>query len=390
MGNKSSAPSSEDPYKILGVDRSASKKEIRRKYTEMLLKYHPTRNKTSDDEKVIKIKEAYRSILENRVKDMQKVEEINLDPYTEDYFRGLGRDFYTTVSHLFEMLCEQEPEASYPKFGNASSKNFESFYGFFKKFRTQRTLSRNKVENRAMQKTFNTKVRNIVGYIAKHDERLKTVISEKHISEDYAVKQKKRRAKRKDTEFVCNLCSKGFRSKNQALSHLKSKRHVEKVSSVVSDHEAYIKGEEADICAREDAQGQAGASTSSADAPEEPQERIIQENEKVLQELYAKVSRVRVAIEDAEDKEVAIAFDENVKVAGKESPGTAKGVPVRKPPKSKKKGARQNLPRKKKRRSDNFVSNESVHFLTCVTCKKRFESRNKLFMHLREENHSKP
>lgn len=384
MGNNKSAPSLDDPYKMLGVDRSASKKEIRRKYTELLLQYHPTRNKSSSDEKVIQIKEAYRSIVENRPWETSVAVQINLDAYTEDYFGGLGREFYSTVSNLFEMLCEKEPVANYPKFGDASSKNFESFYGFFRKFRTQRMLSRNKAENKALQKDFNTKIRKVVDFISRSDARLKTVISERSVSEDYAVKQKRKRNKRKDTEFKCLLCKKGFRSKNQALKHLESKRHLEKVASVAEDCESYIKKEMEALlmCAESSDEGEASASSSV----EEPSERVIQENEKVLQALYEKVSQM--SVEDHEDDPQDAVPDESPETRPREAQSIERRTCHKRPANEKKKGKPQR--KTKKKMCENFVSNESVHFLTCAACKRKFESRNQLFVHLREEKHSKP
>eukprot|EP00866_Antonospora_locustae_P002334 jgi/Antlo1/2334/318 len=53
--------------------------------------------------------------------------------------------------------------------------------------------------------------------------------------------------------------------------------------------------------------------------------------------------------------------------------------------KEKRQGARKNA-EKKYKNAGAFISGESVHFLTCAICRATFESRNKLFVHLREHH----
>ena len=56
-----------DPYRILGVSTSASPAEIRRSFRELALKYHPDRNKNSEEsrQKFMQIVEAYRILTDN-------------------------------------------------------------------------------------------------------------------------------------------------------------------------------------------------------------------------------------------------------------------------------------------------------------------------------------
>ena len=55
-----------DPYSILRVSKSASPAEIRRSFRELALKYHPDRNKNSEESrlKFMEIVEAYRLLSE--------------------------------------------------------------------------------------------------------------------------------------------------------------------------------------------------------------------------------------------------------------------------------------------------------------------------------------
>lgn len=383
MGNKKSVPDTSDPYKTLGVERGASPQEVRRRYTDMLLAYHPTRNKASSDQKVIQIREAYQAIVEGRATAVPEPEpvQVNLEGYTNEYFRGLGSEFYSTVGSLFELLCQGEPRANYPKFGERDTKNFDVFYSFFSKFRTQRTFSRNKAENKVLQKNFNQKVRKILDTIAQHDERLKVFVSEKPAAETYHVKEKRRRSKRTHTEFECARCRKGFRSGNQLVSHLRSKKHMESVMCTVDNYKEHIEKEIQD--AMEATEGTKTAVFGSTEASEDSETRAIREREKSLEELYARMERA--ILYDQKDLP-----EESGPAKGSTEAGEGVEASARCLDRRRKKGcgAKKNA-EKKYKNAGTFISGESVHFLTCAVCRATFESRNKLFVHLREHHRSK-
>ena len=62
-----------DPYTILGVSTSASPAEIRQCFRELALKYHPDKNKNSEEsrQKFMQIVEAYRVLTEDSVRKQQ-------------------------------------------------------------------------------------------------------------------------------------------------------------------------------------------------------------------------------------------------------------------------------------------------------------------------------
>lgn len=54
-----------DPYEILGVHRNSSKDEIKKKYKQMAIKWHPDKNNDPDAGKIFnQINEAYSKLME--------------------------------------------------------------------------------------------------------------------------------------------------------------------------------------------------------------------------------------------------------------------------------------------------------------------------------------
>jgi curved DNA-binding protein len=83
----------DDYYKILGVDRSASKDEIKKAYRKLAMKYHPDKNKGNKaaEEKFKQVSEAY-AVLGNDEKrkqyDTYGAEDFSRRFSQEDIFRG--------------------------------------------------------------------------------------------------------------------------------------------------------------------------------------------------------------------------------------------------------------------------------------------------------------
>lgn len=81
-----------DPYKELGIEPSASEKEIKNAYRKLVLKHHPDRNKNSEASKkrFEKIQKAYESILDHRD---PKSRRYRIDRKTEEY-RNSVKDLF--------------------------------------------------------------------------------------------------------------------------------------------------------------------------------------------------------------------------------------------------------------------------------------------------------
>ncbi len=101
----------EDYYKLLGVQRSASKAEIRRAFKKLSLKYHPDKNKDNPEKakaKFIKIANAYEVLNDDKLRkiyDEQGEEGVkqhqqgggqhggNFQDIFNFFFRGAGMHF---------------------------------------------------------------------------------------------------------------------------------------------------------------------------------------------------------------------------------------------------------------------------------------------------------
>lgn len=95
-----------DYYEIIGVDKNASKEEIKKAYRRLALKYHPDKNPDKDAEERFKeISEAYAVLYDNEKREMYdryghagidqrySYEDIFRGADFGDIFRGMGLDF---------------------------------------------------------------------------------------------------------------------------------------------------------------------------------------------------------------------------------------------------------------------------------------------------------
>ena len=72
------SPNLEKYYKVLGLDTNATLRQIKRRYRELALKYHPDRctDKKTAEKKFIKIVEAYEMIIKFRKEDPEPEETV--------------------------------------------------------------------------------------------------------------------------------------------------------------------------------------------------------------------------------------------------------------------------------------------------------------------------
>lgn len=101
-----------DYYEILGVDKNASKAEIKKAYRKLALKYHPDKNKDKDaEEKFKEISEAYAVLYDDEKRrryDQFGHAGIDQQYSTEDIFRGVDfNDIFRDFGFGFDDILER-------------------------------------------------------------------------------------------------------------------------------------------------------------------------------------------------------------------------------------------------------------------------------------------
>jgi hypothetical protein len=81
----------ENPYRVFRLPPWSSMEEIKKKYNELVRKYHPDKNKYSGD-KFIKIQKAY-----ERLKEVRKIE--------KDEFEDIEDPFYSAVQETLQLTA---------------------------------------------------------------------------------------------------------------------------------------------------------------------------------------------------------------------------------------------------------------------------------------------
>ncbi|KAE8746510.1 hypothetical protein FOCC_FOCC006743 [Frankliniella occidentalis] len=132
----------QDHYKVLGVEKTATKRQIKKAYKQLALKYHPDKvrgdksKKKAAEEKFFKINQAYETLSDPNKKklyDMQK--SGNPNPFTSGYggqqFNGhAGHDFGFDSMFFENFGRPQRPFHFAPEFQQGAG-NYFSFDNLF-------------------------------------------------------------------------------------------------------------------------------------------------------------------------------------------------------------------------------------------------------------------
>jgi DnaJ-related protein SCJ1 len=105
----SSVSSNEDFYKILGIDRSASEKEMKSSYRKLSAKYHPDRNPgdKSAQEMFIKITKAYETLSDpekRKIYDIYGEEGLNKESQVSENRKPRGQNAHVEMEVTLEEL----------------------------------------------------------------------------------------------------------------------------------------------------------------------------------------------------------------------------------------------------------------------------------------------
>lgn len=103
-----------DPYKVLGIERSATDDEVKQAYRKLAKKYHPDRYQNSPladaaSEKMKEINQAYDQIMSERKSGGGASDAYNTDYYTSDTYEGYN-EFYSAIRRLINSNQYEEAE----------------------------------------------------------------------------------------------------------------------------------------------------------------------------------------------------------------------------------------------------------------------------------------
>jgi DnaJ-class molecular chaperone len=115
----------DDPYRVLGVSGNASQTEIRQSFRSLALKYHPDRNKDSDqaNEKFLQIVEAYEILSDRKARN-------NYNDMMESWVSASSSHKKTNTRRR---EWKKEPQGRYSTSYYSFYHDFDRVYKFLKK-----------------------------------------------------------------------------------------------------------------------------------------------------------------------------------------------------------------------------------------------------------------
>lgn len=363
MGNKISTTKEVEKsvYDILEINSDATESEIKKQYSKLLMKYHPDTGREKNLVRTREIISAYKKLRDQDFKpvliDMFQVPDFKR--YTREYFQGLVEDkFYSAVNQVYEVILRNErrynEKIKLPVFGNKDTKMTHGslFYVFFKSFKTsvrfEMTQNGATVYDRDFDKEkakmYNESVRNLTKAVMCADPRLKRNIFESVMRKTVEVRVVKKKMRiKKEVEkysFYCDACNKGFMSENTMVNHIKGLKHKNRIKELGMEEKTI-----------EEIISEKRVNFVADDGTSEEEQTI--DNEEIIEEKV---------------------IDENINNFGEgidEVEKKIKNIKIR--------NNKLKIPKKRKP----LPGKESFQLLTCSHCKLVFESRNKLFDHIR-------
>lgn len=292
--------------------------------------------------------------------------------YSRVYLQQLNEDtFYIEVERIYMLITKNEKifneKINLPQFGDVNTKMTHKsiFYTFFKAFKTtvKFNMQRNGKEfydrefDKEKAKLYNESVRNLTKDVMSVDYRLKRSIYESVVKKKIEFKIVKKRVKNKKSAdkyaFYCDACCKGFMSENTMASHIKSIKHKNRITELGFEEKTLEEIIEEKNMNKYDVESEIG---DKAIDDVDVEERCVDNN------MSDESSKTTIHGSDDESQ--------NIKSVTQQ----VKNMHLKK--------NKHKTPRKRREEP----GKESFQLLVCSHCKNKFESRNKLFDHIRN-NH---
>ena len=101
-----------DPYSILRVSRTASPAEIRRSFRELALKYHPDKNKNSEEskQKFLQIVEAYKLLSDESTRKEYDYKSTYIGSF--EYTRSGQKWIFSNLNTLYDNVRRRQRTSS--------------------------------------------------------------------------------------------------------------------------------------------------------------------------------------------------------------------------------------------------------------------------------------